>query len=305
MQELISIIVPVYNAERYLSRCLESIINQTYSYLEIILVDDGSNDASGRICARYAKQDARIKVIHQENRGAAAARNQGLAIAKGELIGFVDADDWICYDMYAYLYKLMTEHNADISMCSFTRKENLLKQKELKEEVQIYEGEKIWNYFYRKDGQPSCYSIWNRLYKREVIGEIRFREGMTTEDLLFIYDVYHKIKKMVGSNKIKYTYFINNNGVTRSKLCRSDFSLLTIWDEIVNRERQSVYREYAILNRARATYTLYLKACRYGRDTEVDKSILMQWRKEIRKNRKMLINGNIFDWKRKLLLLFI
>ena len=114
MEELISIIVPVYNVEKYLEKCVDSIINQTYKNIEIILVDDGSKDNSGKICDIIKEKDERIKVIHKQNGGLSDARNAGLKIAKGTYIGFVDSDDYIAEDMYQTLYSLSKEKNADI-----------------------------------------------------------------------------------------------------------------------------------------------------------------------------------------------
>ena len=116
---LISLIVPVYNVKDYLKTCLQSILEQTYKNLEIILVDDGSDDGSSGICDEYARMDQRIKTIHLPHSGVSAARNAGLAAATGELLGFVDSDDWIDHDMYQYLYTLMQEHDADVSACTY------------------------------------------------------------------------------------------------------------------------------------------------------------------------------------------
>lgn len=114
---LISIIVPVYNVEPYVSKCLESILRQTYQNIEIIIIDDGSTDGGSDICDAYAHKDKRIKVIHQSNEGVSGARNVGLRIAKGEFIGFVDSDDWIEADMYEYLLQNIQQQDADIAIC--------------------------------------------------------------------------------------------------------------------------------------------------------------------------------------------
>ena len=116
----ISVVVPVYKVEPYLRKCLDSIVNQTYRDLEIILIDDGSPDNCGRICDEYAERDARIRVVHQENSGLSAARNAGLKLVSGSYIGFVDSDDWIEPDMYSYLLGNALEYQADIAVCSRT-----------------------------------------------------------------------------------------------------------------------------------------------------------------------------------------
>ena len=113
--ELISIIVPVYNVEKYIRRCINSILNQTYQYLEIILVDDGSTDNSGLICDKYAHMDNRITVIHKKNGGLSSARNTGIDIAKGAYIGFIDSDDWIAPETYEVLYRNLVHYDADVS----------------------------------------------------------------------------------------------------------------------------------------------------------------------------------------------
>ena len=115
--DLISIIVPVYNMEQYLERCMESIINQTYPTLEIILVDDGSTDRSPQLCDAYAKKDSRIRVVHKPNGGLSDARNAGLAIATGTYIGYVDSDDWIELDMYERMYSACVENGAQLAVC--------------------------------------------------------------------------------------------------------------------------------------------------------------------------------------------
>ena len=119
INDLISVIVPVYNVEKYLVQCINSILNQTIKNLEIILVDDGSLDNSGKICDEFSKKDDRIVAIHKENNGLSSARNAGLEIANGNYIGFVDSDDWLDEHMYEILLKLIKENNSDISCCDF------------------------------------------------------------------------------------------------------------------------------------------------------------------------------------------
>src|SRR5699024_4494271 len=128
MSDLISVIVPVYNVEKYVRRCIDSICGQTYSNLEIILIDDGSTDSSGKICDEMAAKDGRISVIHQENKGLSQARNAGLDQAKGEYIAFVDSDDYLSLNMYECLLKSLKENNADVVRCAIKN---------------VYEGENI------------------------------------------------------------------------------------------------------------------------------------------------------------------
>lgn len=196
MQSLISIIVPVYKVEPYLDRCVESIVNQTYRNLEIILVDDGSPDNCPAICDTWAAKDSRIKVVHKENGGLSDARNAGMAIAAGELLGFVDGDDWINLNMYQLLYENMAEHNSDISACG---------------------AEMVW-----EDGSPSrmltkdgCVvlntaeamesviretwlkqPVWYKLYKTELVRNIPFAVGKYHEDVFWSYQAVGRAKKV-------------------------------------------------------------------------------------------------------------
>jgi glycosyltransferase involved in cell wall biosynthesis len=184
---LISVIVPVYKVQQYLDRCVQSIVSQSYSCLEIILVDDGSPDCCGDICDNWAARDSRIKVIHKKNGGLSDARNAGMAVAAGELIGFVDSDDWISSEMYRLLYENMLENGSDIAACGV---------------------EMVW-----EDGTPSrmltapgCYNlsaqeamqaiieesllkqpVWYKLYKTSVICDIPFATGKCHEDVFWSY----------------------------------------------------------------------------------------------------------------------
>lgn len=170
---LISIIVPVYNVKDYLEKCLQSICVQTYKNLEIILIDDGSSDGSGELCDLFAQRDGRIKVIHQTNAGQSAARNRGLAVAQGEFLGFVDSDDWIEPDMYEFLYHLLKENGADISICSHYR------DKGKKSVAKYSSGEQF--VFTRDEGIRALVVdrrirnyVWDKLYKRRLFSGITF-----------------------------------------------------------------------------------------------------------------------------------
>lgn len=305
MEELISVIIPVYNVEKYLDRCLKSVVNQTYKNLEIILVDDGSTDLSGQICDDYAAKDKRIKVLHNENGGASVARNAALDIATGDYIGFVDSDDQIKEDMYEYLYNLLQREQADIAMCDYTRKPKELIRDVREEKIRKFNSEEMQLFFYRVNGEGNYYSAWNRLYKKSILEDVRFIEGKITEDVLFTYEVYKKANKMVFSNQKKYLYVKNDKSVTRSKLCKKDYALLEIWNEITEREKESCYFKWASLNRKRATFTLYVKGILYGREKDIDKEVMKEWKREMKENYDQLMKGKFLEWKRKVLLFLI
>ena len=186
---LISVIVPIYGVEKYLEQCLDSILNQTYRQLEIILIDDGSPDRCGEICDRYASQDSRIQVIHQSNQGLSAARNAGMDMATGEYISFIDSDDYIAPHFYEKLLAGFKEHpEAKVTACRVFKNED----------GEISPLNSKWDHQY-----PTIYSsrwcqdailgktyvnVWNKLYQAELLKEIRFREGRIVEDVLFMYD---------------------------------------------------------------------------------------------------------------------
>ena len=190
MTPLISVIVPVYNVEEYLDRCVESIVNQTYQNLEIILVDDGSTDSSGKKCDKWANKDNRIVVIHKKNGGQSSARNQALKIAKGDLIGFVDSDDYIDSTMYEKLIDCLNNNNCDIVECTKIDFDN-----QTPKCISIGSGNVL--VFNRKEAIEDfikekhfkC-TVWNMLLKASIAKNVMFDEGKTHEDILWPYRAY-------------------------------------------------------------------------------------------------------------------
>lgn len=305
IENLISIIVPVYNVEQYLTRCLESLIKQEYVNLEIILIDDGSTDGSGKLCDSYAKKDRRITVIHQKNGGLSNARNSGLKAARGDYIAFVDSDDWIADDMYAYLLQLLKKYHADVSVCDYVRFSRPQKTKNVKEELIVRNRKELLSFFYRMDGGKSFFTVCNRLYKKEILEGIGFEEGVINEDIYFTYEIYKKAKRIIFSNLPKYFYFINRNAITSRKVCKKDYAQFDIWDRIIEQERHTKNYSAAVFNRARATFNLYMKAKLFGISDEMPADTLKCWRKELKKNYRLLMKGHALDKKRKMALFLI
>lgn len=204
MSDLISIIVPVYNVEKYLDRCIQSIVEQTYRNLEIILVDDGSTDGSEKICDSWAVKDNRIRVIRQNNMGGGAARNAALDVAKGDFIAFVDSDDYISADMYEYLYSLL-EKGFDIAECSYVQVNGDSETfGQGKEELIACDAEEAMRYHI----QDTIFRqvIWNKLYRRSVIEDIRFPVGTKIDDEYFTYRVIGDSSRLIHSEKVCYAY---------------------------------------------------------------------------------------------------
>jgi glycosyltransferase involved in cell wall biosynthesis len=186
MPEL-SIIVPVYKVEKYLPKCIESILAQTFTDFELILIDDGSPDRCGKICDEYAAEDSRIVVIHQKNQGVSAARNAGLDIAKGSYIGFVDSDDWIAPEMYQILYSTITAKHCDLVVCgSIQRSEDgAFLVRDFQSEGS-YTREQLLKAMYSVPN-PLGGVLWNKLFRAEIVGKLRFREDLRNcEDGLFL-----------------------------------------------------------------------------------------------------------------------
>ncbi len=207
---LISVIIPVYNVEKYIRQCLNSIIAQTYTNLEIILVDDGSTDNSGKICDEYAKKDNRIKVIHKQNEGLPSARNVALKVCSGQYVGFVDSDDHISSDMYEYLYNLITENNADISMCNMfiEKNEQRIKSNIIDTLYKCVTQEEFFKF-------PCWRVVWNKLYRSSLLRNFSFTSGISYgEDTLFLFEVITHSDKMAIGNKQKYYYRENSSSIT-------------------------------------------------------------------------------------------
>ncbi|MBQ4011737.1 MAG: glycosyltransferase family 2 protein [Erysipelotrichales bacterium] len=307
MADKISVIIPVYNVETTLRKCVDSVLAQTYPDIEIILSDDGSKDNSGAICDEYAaKYSEKIRVIHEKNGGLATARNRAMPYVTGKYMGFLDSDDWIVPDMYEYLYELMKKTDCTVSMCSFAREEKDLDYGTENEKITVYEGEReIREFFYRLHGEPSFYSVWNRLYKTEEVRDLRYPDGHINEDVYFTYLVYRQSKKLAVSSLKKHFYYKNPAGITRNGLRARDEDLLWIWDRITEMEKDTPYAEYAVLNRKRASYTLCAKALVYGKAKDVDPQKYAAWKKEVKENYKDLSAGDMIRGSRRILLWWI
>jgi glycosyltransferase involved in cell wall biosynthesis len=253
---LVSILVPVYNASLYLRACLDSIINQSYRNLQIVLIDDGSRDDSLSICQHYASVDDRIEVYTQENQGVAITRNHLLMEAKGDYVLFIDSDDWVELDMIEYLISLTNECGADIVMCDKLVNETLPSSKitinTLAKDVAIRDF-LVHKYF---DG-----SLWNKLLKRDVLLNVTFQSGISYgEDALFVWDILQNIAKVVITTKQLYHYRINDTSLSHN-YNGHQFSALNVWNRIVQ-DVETYYPEY--LDLARAQFCNQMTIILYG-----------------------------------------
>ena len=222
MKPKVSVIVPIYNVEKYVGKCIESIINQTLKEIEIILVNDGSTDKSGIIAEEYEKLDKRIKVINQDNAGQGQARNVGINVSKGEYIGFIDSDDWIDVNMYECLYKSIIKNNADIGVCSRRGydENGSIAHTKLVEDNEIFDIDKnIGDYVVKHLFYPHTVSACNKLYKSDLIkkNNISFKsvEEVGSEDALFNYCVLLNTKKVVTVKDVFYNGLEREGSTTR------------------------------------------------------------------------------------------
>jgi glycosyltransferase involved in cell wall biosynthesis len=215
---MVSIIVPVYNVEKYLKRCVESLICQTYKNVEIILVDDGSTDNSSSICDFYAQMDARIKVIHKSNGGLSDARNAGIEVAKGEYLSFVDSDDYVSPDFIMLLLKACEEYNADIAQCRCISVDGDEGYTPFRESypVSCLSGFDMIKRIYTDNGVETIV-IWSKLYRRHLYDNIRFPKGKLHEDEFTDYKLFDKSNVVCLVDAELYFYRNNPNSIVRSK----------------------------------------------------------------------------------------
>lgn len=218
-RDLISIIVPVYNVEPYLDRCINSIVSQTYSNLEIILVEDGATDNSGKICDEWEKKDDRIKVIHKENGGLSDARNVGIENAKGDYIAFVDSDDFVKNNMYEVLLKNLKTYHADVSVCSafdFLDNDDMENCQQDDIKLEYYENEDVFKKLFSKDIGKAVVA-WNKLYVKKVFErDLRFSKGKFHEDVFFAHRMLGAIHSIVYTNQKLYYYYVRQGSISNT-----------------------------------------------------------------------------------------
>lgn len=219
-EPLVSIIVPVFQVEKYLDKCISSILAQTHHNLEVILVDDGSTDNCPAICNQFQKMDNRIKVIHKENGGLSQTRNVGLKLAKGDFIGFVDSDDWIEPNMYAILISVLIETGADIAVCNYMDEPedpSFVKRKSISPEVKLYSSEEALKKVIDNDGYIKSF-VWNKLYRKTVLSNIFFSEGKIHEDTLWTTKIIGNAKLLVYIDYPLYHYLYRSESLSHNNL---------------------------------------------------------------------------------------
>ena len=279
---LISVIVPVYRVEEYLERCVKSILSQTYKNLEVILVDDGSPDQCPAICDACAEKDARVKVIHQENKGLSGARNAGIDAASGEYLAFVDSDDYVSPHFIEELYQLLQDTGCAIGQCRFS----YVKGDGLVEEGDsafcIYRGESLMEQLYGPEEKATCFVVaWNKLYRAELFKEtgIRYPEGRIHEDEATTYRLFHEAKKLAFLDWVLYGYYTENGGSITSVFSAKRLQWLTAHEERIAFFKKNGYEKLlpaAYRKLCDACITFYFRCTEQVKDAE-------ELKKELRK----------------------
>lgn len=216
-QPKISVIVPIYNSEHFLDKCIQSIINQTYRNIEIILINDGSTDKSLDICYKFKKIDERIIVLNKKNGGVSSARNMGLDIASGDYIGFIDSDDFIATNMYENMLHAIIKHNADVAECGyFTCDSNYKNIRKYELINSVIDGEYMCSYLYLTGENTTNFNV-NKLYKRELLYDIRYPNVRYSEDYWLNVRVFYKCKRKVTLKDCYYYYVMSDQSAVRQE----------------------------------------------------------------------------------------
>lgn len=300
----VSVIIPVYNVEKYLRRCLDSVVNQTYKDIEVILVNDGSPDNSKEICEEYVAKYSNIQLINQKNAGLGAARNTGLQYITGNAVTFVDSDDWLELDAIEYYVASMKKSDADIVVTQMIRKKEYFSNEgtngtTIKEEV--LNQEQFAKKYFKIDGNNIEYYACAKLYKREIAREVKYPVGLFAEDVPAAFGYIIRSQKIFYSTKVTYNYFFNDNSLT-AKFTDKDFDLEKIWDLVV--EEAKVYGNedyilYAKVNRYRIDFNLLCRIALSENKSDIEKysQEIVALLGKVKENKKILLKYLPFSRK--------
>ena len=227
----VSILIPAYNVEKYLSQCLDSVCNQTYRDIEIIVINDGSNDNTWTILSQYAKKDTRIKSFSRENKGVAITRNELLDRATGDFVLFVDSDDWIEPDMISTLVEVCEKNSVELAMCRNVIGDST--PNKTSQDIIVWEGKTILEKFL--EHRELTGSLWNKLIRRDLFDGIRFQPGIGYgEDAMVMWDILNRTEKIKYTKKELYHYRMNDTSISHQGLSESKMSVIPVWEYISN-----------------------------------------------------------------------
>lgn len=262
IDKIVSVIVPVYNVEMYLDRCMKSITQQTYRNMEIILVDDGAKDKSGVMCDAWSQKDSRVVAVHQKNGGLSNARNTGIEKATGEYLIFVDSDDVVAPNMVEQLVELLECEQADIAMCGVS---HIFNESDISFEIKTAEvrsfnrNSAIKEMWYQKSFLPSA---WGKVYKRQIFGDSRFTEGILFEDIDLMHELFWKCSKIVYKDAPLYGYVHRENSITTAQFSKKDCDILQISEKLLHfaKENESNLIPAAQSYAVTAAFRIYLNS---------------------------------------------
>lgn len=305
MNKKISVVVPIYNCIKYLNRAVDSLINQSYKNLEILLIDDGSTDGSSELCDKLASRYGNIFVYHKENGGLSTARNLGVSKATGELIGFVDADDWINPNTYKYMTGLMKEHNADVvEVGMYQAPSYFIKENKKIGKIDVVEQDDIISYYLQFMLRTGDYSFCCCLFDKALFENYSFREGKINTDLDDKYRILSKSKKYVVSSQKHYYYFQNPSSLTRNGLKNRDFNIFISIDklkELTQNENENI-KKLVQIKEARTHFSILAKIAYFGFCDEFnEKEVIQEQLGLLRQNYILLMRSNI-SLSRKLMI---
>ncbi|HEM3684360.1 TPA: glycosyltransferase family 2 protein [Streptococcus suis] len=236
MKDLVSIIVPIYNVEKFLPRCIESICNQTYENIEILLINDGSTDGSEQICMDFMKRDSRIRYFLKENGGLSDARNYGIERACGKYLAFIDSDDFVESDFILRLYDALVQQNASVAIAGFSKVDEngtILKKELLENEELVLTGREVCKKLHSEKGQVFVVA-WNKLYKKELFSNVQYAKGKIHEDEYIVYQLFYDLDRIAVVNDSLYYYVERQESITRTQMtdlrfeCLIEYQLLRI-----------------------------------------------------------------------------
>lgn len=299
----ISVIVPVYNVERYLTRCINSILNQTFIDFELILVDDGSPDNCPSICDEFKSKDKRVKTIHKQNGGISSARNTGIDLAEGEYLSFIDSDDWIEKDMLQVLYELAVSKKADVAECAFQRVEEEEQRQKLcniTPKISERSGEAAIVALY--SGAGASNAVWNKLYKRRVFDSLRFPEGINYEDSYLMPQIVYTANKVVYTTYVGYYYFQRCGSITKSEFTVKNTNKIVVYEAV----RDFLMKNGLVRAMAHNDATLafiMINNIEELKKSKLDYELAEALLKDFDKLFFEFLNNSVLNWKSKVILI--
>lgn len=317
LHQKVSVIIPVYNVEKYLERCVESVMRQTYKNIEVILVNDGSTDGSLKVCKTLQEKYPQLIIVDKPNGGLSSARNAGIKNSHGEYIAFLDSDDWVTSDCYEYMLSLAVSNHADLSdVMIYQVKSEHDRVPSVEEKIETYSGRDILeHYMYRgmseQNGAP--YSACRKLYKRELFqGDTAiFVEGTINEDICFNYRILRKCSTIVVSNQIKYFYFQGEESITNGAMKKKDLALLAVSRDLVKlseETKDAKIIELAKMKEARSYFSLLARAAKDGIDeSSIEKpdELIAKLRRALKKSLNLLLRSPMSSTRKAVAVAFV